>query len=207
MEGPHIGDIMEGILHNELDIKVSLHHGSSHLLHPWASAGAVSWWQRFGRTRWWQERFVGILWILASWIRRVIAVAWWLQMVVTFHLEGLKQWLQDDTSLLDSCHQPLPGTRRFTKEECQIIGHSLPNHLMTFQLRTLRAQVMRSDIARQIATAEAPVVETLQNHHGTLQGFGILRSTSSLHLMEIGFSLSRQPQQAIQIPIQGQGRQ
>lgn len=29
------------------------------------------------------------LWILASWIRRVITVAGWLQIAVTLHLEGL----------------------------------------------------------------------------------------------------------------------
>ena len=98
------------ILHHEFDIKISLHQGCSQLLDPWATTGAIGGWQRFGRTRRWQQRFVGIPWfgtfaenfgstsrkliskglgILTCWIGGVIAVAGWLQIVVAFHLQGL----------------------------------------------------------------------------------------------------------------------
>mmetsp|Transcript_146128 Transcript_146128/g.207121 ORF Transcript_146128/g.207121 Transcript_146128/m.207121 type:complete len:209 (-) Transcript_146128:56-682(-) len=68
--------------------------------------------------------------------------------------------------------------------------------------RHLGSDVVLLDVGWEVARAEAPMVQTFEQNHGTIH-FG--RSSSDFdNLVEVGFRLARDAQEAIQIPIESQ---
>lgn len=63
--------------------------------------------------------------VLTCRIGRVVTVAWWLQIVISLHLQSLDQWLKDELRFLHGIFHALLGAAGFFKQVGQVIRHSL----------------------------------------------------------------------------------